>query len=534
MNPQYAYQSAPDNMPLMPPMMPMMAGGGFMSRILSNLKDSQQGSGPTYTYNPSNQSYTMTSPGTSGSEGGLRGLFSRLMEQRQDSQPRYNFDPSTQSYTQMAEGGSVAAQQTQSQGRGQDTMLVHMTPGEVKGLQALAMAHGGSLTINPHTGLPEAGFLSGILPMVLGGALTVMSGGALSPLMAAGIVGGGTTLATGSLKKGLMAGLGAYGGAGIGAGLAGAGATAAPATAMAAPAASAPGVAAATHSIMPTAASSAVPGTFAEAARTALAPAATAAPATAAPSFMGNLAQAGKGIEALASSAGREAFMAAAPTGTLPTAGMALSSALSKTPKGLEAPQANIRPYEYAWNQQEGAFEPSPTPGDTSERLYFKPTYTALPIQRVAQGGQIVDPSDEMTQDGGYAAGGETGLGALAKKRKSLAGDDLYKFADSRRDQSMRASVEQNFAAGGLPPRFLSGGGDGMSDSIPARIDGKQEARLSDSEFVVPADVVSHLGNGSSKAGAKKLYAMMDRIRKARTGKERQAPAVRAEKYMPA
>jgi len=87
---------------------------------------------------------------------------------------------------------------------------------------------------------------------------------------------------------------------------------------------------------------------------------------------------------------------------------------------------------------------------------------------------------------------------------------------------------------GGLPPRYLRGGGDGMSDSIPARIGGKQEARLADGEFVVPADVVSHIGNGSSNAGAKKLYAMMDRARQARTGRTRQAPAVNAQRYLPA
>ena len=73
-----------------------------------------------------------------------------------------------------------------------------------------------------------------------------------------------------------------------------------------------------------------------------------------------------------------------------------------------------------------------------------------------------------------------------------------------------------------------------MSDSIKARIGGLQEARLADGEFVIPADVVSHLGNGSSNAGAKKLHSMMDRIRKARTGKRRQAPEVKTERYMPA
>jgi hypothetical protein len=96
-----------------------------------------------------------------------------------------------------------------------------MAPQEVAGLHALAKAHGGSLTVNPDTGLPEAGFLSGLLPMFIGAGLSMIPG--VGPLMAAGIVGGGTTLATGSLQKGLMAGLGAYGGAGLAGGLMGAG-----------------------------------------------------------------------------------------------------------------------------------------------------------------------------------------------------------------------------------------------------------------------------------------------------------------------
>jgi hypothetical protein len=88
-------------------------------------------------------------------------------------------------------------------------------------------------------------------------------------------------------------------------------------------------------------------------------------------------------------------------------------------------------------------------------------------------------------------------------------------------------------ASGGVA-RFLSGGGDGMSDSIRANIEGTQEARLADGEFVIPADVVSHLGNGSSKAGAKQLYSMMDRVRKARTGNQKQGRQIKPMKLMPA
>ena len=94
------------------------------------------------------------------------------------------------------------------------------------------------------------------------------------------------------------------------------------------------------------------------------------------------------------------------------------------------------------------------------------------------------------------------------------------------------------FAYGGMTgpinqPRMLSGGGDGMSDSIPATIEGTQPARLADGEFVVPADVVADIGNGSSKAGAKQLYAMMDRVRQARHGTTKQPPEVNMKKVLP-
>lgn len=89
------------------------------------------------------------------------------------------------------------------------------------------------------------------------------------------------------------------------------------------------------------------------------------------------------------------------------------------------------------------------------------------------------------------------------------------------------------YAAGGNP-RLLKGPGDGMSDNIPATIGGRQPARLADGEFVVPADVVSHLGNGSTDAGAKHLYKMMDRVRKARTGNKKQGKQIKPAKFMPA
>ena len=89
-----------------------------------------------------------------------------------------------------------------------------------------------------------------------------------------------------------------------------------------------------------------------------------------------------------------------------------------------------------------------------------------------------------------------------------------------------------NFAKGGIAG-LLKGRGDGMSDSIRATIADKQPARLADGEFVVPADVVSHLGNGSTDAGAKQLYRMMDKVRHARTGSKKQGKQIAAGGYLP-
>jgi hypothetical protein len=120
------------------------------------------------------------------------------------------------------------------------------------------------------------------------------------------------------------------------------------------------------------------------------------------------------------------------------------------------------------------------------------------------------------------------GLGSLAPSQPmapsyspSVAMGPTY-FAGMNAPRSM--------AKGG----YLNGAGDGMSDSIPATIEGKQPARLADGEFVVPADVVSHLGNGSSKAGSKRLYAMLDKVRHARTGNKKQGKEIKADKFLPA
>jgi hypothetical protein len=110
---------------------------------------------------------------------------------------------------------------------------------------------------------------------------------------------------------------------------------------------------------------------------------------------------------------------------------------------------------------------------------------------------------------------------------KSKGGDDV----EAAQGGIMHSSLG-GYAAGGNP-RLLKGPGDGMSDNIPATINGRQPARLADGEFVIPADVVSHLGNGSTDAGAKQLHGMMDKVRKARTGNPKQGKEINAKKYMP-
>jgi len=125
----------------------------------------------------------------------------------------------------------------------------------------------------------------------------------------------------------------------------------------------------------------------------------------------------------------------------------------------------------------------------------------------------------------GYADGGIASLGAEGYDR--MVGEQpMY--------QAMAHGGIADLGSYSDGGRMLRGPGDGMSDNIPATIAGKRPARLADGEFVVPADVVSHLGNGSTDAGAKQLYAMMDKVRKARTGRKAQGREINPRQYMAA
>jgi hypothetical protein len=160
--------------------------------------------------------------------------------------------------------------------------------------------------------------------------------------------------------------------------------------------------------------------------------------------------------------------------------------------------------------------------------------------ERLKKGGiAAAAPANNMQAIDDYIAATKQEGGLQQVMAKAKAGDYNAMIALNK----LGGTPNQNYAMGGGVGhlggysdggRMLKGPGDGMSDDIPASIAGKQPARLADNEFVVPADVVSHLGNGSSDAGARKLYKMMDNVRKARTGKKKQAPQIKSDKYMPA
>ena len=148
------------------------------------------------------------------------------------------------------------------------------------------------------------------------------------------------------------------------------------------------------------------------------------------------------------------------------------------------------------------------------------PIKTKLPS---GSGGPV--PLSQQTIN--YAEPTALGLAALRAKRAE----------DAAKSVAAQAAQTQAMAGGGIARlnqgMYLDGMTDGMADKVPAMIGNTQPAALSDGEFVIPADVVSGLGNGNSDAGAKNLYAMMDRVRQARTGTTKQAPAINPNKMMP-
>lgn len=419
----------------------------------------------------------------------------------------------------------------QQQGRNDDKMLVHMTPREVAGLEAIARAKGGSLSINPKTGLPEAGFLDDVLPIAATAALMYFGGpmgasigsglglgtGALAQGVGMGLLtGGATALLTGDVNKGLQSGLTAGVLSGGMSALSGAGATTPTAN---------------VDTVSPAmAAEAANPNAFAYDSSGAMVPANYPAQVTGATNLPVEMAGPPK-----------SAMMPTPLTGNQKLAmGLGGAGALSLLGgmgnKGVSVPQdkGTIRPYEYTTvmrQPQQGQsqfFQPiqydiagrTTSPIDTSERTYFDQSYKALPTYEAANGGEVPPNLDRMP------AGGLSTIQGMRDGYDSMV--------------TNTGDIPQ-FNMGGIPSyaggRLLKGPGDGVSDDIPATINGTQPARLADGEFVVPARIVSELGNGSTDAGAKRLYDMMDRVqadRKKSIGKDKVAVDSKARKHLPA
>lgn len=438
-----------------------------------------------------------------------------------------DFQQMEQPYGGMMQGGGLPslsypmAQQVQSQGRGEDTMLVHMTPNEVNSLQGLAMAHGGSLTINPQTGLPEAGFLKKLIPTLLGAGLMFIPG--VNAIAAAGIVGAGSVLKTGSLKKGLMAGLSAYGGASLAGGL-GAG------------------------------------NVFGNAAKEGLKQGAVSGLSGEAADFarLGGegvaKAAAKKGLAGVAQNFGNAA-KAGLPGGIIGKAApMIAASGLMQGVSGALAPSAggsgggipgadgrvdNSYQGPYYAQDRKRILDPN-GPLSSKQRRHFavdmpeiyntmgqvvqpgshtvrgtqimrpmlnpnakkgQPMYNYAPV--AYQGG--VDPNEEEEATG-YARGGEVQLadGAFVLDARTVS---------EIGNGSSNAGMEALNRMGGRP---VQGPGDGVSDSVPARIGNSQPARVARDEVIMPANVVRRIGKGNPQRGADKLYALMDKAHKAR------------------
>lgn len=390
------------------------------------------------------------------------------------------------------------------------------------------------------------GFLSSMLPTIAGAGLMAASGGTINPMTAGLIVGGLQTARTGDLNKGLMAGLGAYGGAGIGQGLAASAATTVPEGAQMAAAAGDP---------------------------------------TAGINAMGGMDKMTAGAQGLGSQAGRDAFMArvGGGSGLLKTGLAATAPMMMPTTEQPQMPVGDsTMPQRLKYNQ--GTATPLPTPdvpgyGNLGQDFGRQQSYfpnagyqqitpeEAKSIRGYAAGGYMSGgPVEAMSQanavgmNTGYPQADITGHAYATPWQTPVSQNVVAGTADTgvnRMTGQMLAeggAVEPTpdfqepytaMARGGLSDlgsysdggRLLRGPGDGVSDSIPAVIGKKKPARLADGEFVVPARIVSELGNGSTEAGARKLYAMLDRVQSARKksiGKGKVANNSRADKYLPA
>ena len=465
---------------------------------------------------------------------------------------------------QYEQGGAVKqAQGLAALGRGEDTQLIHMTPSEIKGLNTLAQGFGGGLTVNPDTGLPEAGFLKNILPMLVGGGLAIATGGLssafINPFTIGGAMGlGGLAASGGDLNQALKWGLGGYGGAGIAQSVSGA-LAANPGTMGSEAVAATQGT---TGQAVPGVTEALTQGTggvaganpFGETTFNYLgdnaAAAATNTPASLAKlnakffselpvqsepwqTLTNPLLRSGN-APAMAGTAFKEGIAATAPTyGTpfmpaIPASGMGATGNLF-TKAGFETlkadPSLKYKLGAGAVGMAAG-FEPPKQGEIKQEKDFFPEGGYKTNKQAMSVSAPVRDTSGNIIPRMGEATYFNPNSGGITQVNPNAR--NYYGPEGTKSNFYGRGPM--GFADGGL----TRGPGDGMSDDIMTSISGQQAAALSPGEFVVPADVVSDMGNGDTGAGAKQLYSMMDRVRKARGGSIEQPGAINPNEYMPA
>lgn len=228
-------------------------------------------------------------------------------------------------------------------------------------------------------------------------------------------------------------------------------------------------------------------------------------------------------------------------------------------PKGIDKQgyQEPVPEYDFVQERVPGTYDPNRRPGSAGQRYFTQGRYAprgSQPGALTAMGLASLNQSNPARQARSYGLaprmeGIMAGKGQVPYIPKNMPSPQLPKNPPSYVNYNMPGNppggIQQpgfvsqpGFARGGVAAlesdRYLSGATDGMADEVSAKIDGVQDAALSDGEFVIPADVVSHLGNGNSEAGAKALYAMMEKIRKVRTGTKRQGPKINPRKMLPA
>ena len=447
----------------------------------------------------------------------------------------------------------MSIQELSKYGRNGDNMMMHVSDREVAGLDALARANGTQLTTNPVTGAPEA---FNLLPTIAGIAGGMLGG----PLGAAAGSGLATTAQTGSLEQGLMAGLTGYAGSSLGQALGAAGSagtdTAANLTGEAATSAgtfgntvtdagitnAGPGYSPMEVAAYPELSMTDLPvsqqlgAAGAKASNVAKGAYNTFSDPTKAGEFLkanqGTIIAGGAGMAGQAALEDQQAMKDAEKAleekkfGEAQRSWQNIADTYSKYGKSATQGMRDFAsPYGVAFNQfkEGGSVDYSQRAKDAIQSKYDRQVRESGPVDRMGYGildlmnvrdpatlrralDQYREENDASPARGGspYAAGGQVG----------------------------NFNQATGYAGGG----YLEGGmtGDGMSDDIPATIDGTDPAALSTNEYVIPADVVSHIGNGSSDAGAERLDLMLDRIRMARTGTKKQAPEIDADKYLPA